>query len=285
MAEPKPIASVKNPRVKAVQHLRRRRERQRRGLFIAEGRREISRALDAAVHPVELYSCPEMDADIEPWLKKLGRAASDTERFTVLPAVMNAMAYRENPEGVLAVMRTPARTLDDLSDPIRSPDVGELWLVGVGIEKPGNLGAMARCAEATGCCGVLVADGDADPYNPNCIRASTGAIFDLPVVTDTSDALLHYLRARGVRLVVTVPGADTPYTDADMTGRTAVVVGAEDRGVPHDWVAQAQKMAGWRSLHTVGIPMVGGGVDSLNTSVAAAVVLYEALRQRLPGRT
>ena len=173
--------------------------------------------------------------------------------------VLAKMAYRAEPEGVLAIFEAPAREL---------PRGGMLYLVAVGIEKPGNLGAMARTAEAAGADALVVAEGEADVWNPNAIRASTGAVFTLPVV----EAGLDEVRGLGVRLVAAVVDAPTRYSDADLSAPAALVVGAEDEGLDERWRAAADL--------AVSIPVRGAAADSLNAATAAAILLFEAVRQR-----
>jgi TrmH family RNA methyltransferase len=239
------ITSVDNPRVKDVLRLRRSRERRRRGLFIAEGPREVERARAAGLRVVETYYAPEL---IE-WPE--GEAVSER--------VLRKLAYRAEPEGVLAVVEAPQREL---------PREGTLYLVAVGIEKPGNLGAMARSADAAGADALIVAEAEADPWNPNAIRASTGATFTLPVI----EATLQDVRALGVQLVAAAVGAELPYTDADLAAPTAIAVGSEDTGLPAPWRSAADLQ--------VSIPLRGGTADSLNAATAAAIMLFEARRQR-----
>jgi TrmH family RNA methyltransferase len=169
------------------------------------------------------------------------------------------MAYRADPEGVIAIVEAPRREL---------PRGGTLYLVSVGIEKPGNLGAMARSAEAAGADALLVAEAQADVWNPNAIRASTGAVFGLPVV----EATLAEIAGLGVGLVAAVVGAAARYTEVDLTAPTAFLVGAEDRGLGEAWRRAADV--------EVSIPVRGGGADSLNAATAAAILLFEAVRQR-----
>jgi RNA methyltransferase, TrmH family len=239
------ITSVDNPRVKEVVRLRTGRERRRSGLFIAEGPREVERARAAGLRIVASYFAPELLEwpDGEP----------------VSARVLAKMAYRASPEGVLAVIEAPKRDL---------PRGGSLYLVAVGIEKPGNLGAMARSADAAGADALLVADGEADPWNPNAIRSSTGAVFTLPVI----EASLDDIRGLGVQVVAAVVGAPTRYTAADLRRPTALVVGAEDNGLDERWREAADV--------TASIPMAGRAADSLNTATAASVLLFEAVRQR-----
>jgi TrmH family RNA methyltransferase len=243
------ITSVENPRVKDVVRLRRSRERRRSGLFVAEGPREVERAAAAGLRIVATYYAPELVADRPPGGEE------------VSAAVLRKMAYRAEPEGVLAVVEAPRREL---------PSGGTLFLVAVGIEKPGNLGAMARSADAAGADALLVAGAEADPWNPNAIRASTGATFTLPVV----EATLADVRALGVPLAAAVvDAADAiPYTEADLTGPTAIVVGAEDAGLPPAWRNAADVR--------VAIPLRARTADSLNAATAAAILLFEAVRQR-----
>jgi len=173
--------------------------------------------------------------------------------------VLAKMAYRPEPEGVLAIVETPQRTL---------PDNATLLLVAVGIEKPGNLGAMARTADAAGVDALIVADARSDPWSPNAIRASTGAVFTLPIVELTRDDIAKLPQRR----VAAVVGAPTTYTSSDLTQPTALIVGAEDTGLDEHWRGIADEQ--------VALPVKGNTTDSLNASAAAAVLLYETLRQR-----
>jgi TrmH family RNA methyltransferase len=239
------ITSLDNARVKEVVRLRSGRERRRSGLFVAEGPREVERARAAGLRLVETYFAPEL---IE-W--------DDGE--AVSARVLAKMAYRAEPEGVIAVVEAPTREL---------PRDGTLYLVAAGIEKPGNLGAMARSAEAAGADALVVTDARADVWNPNAIRASTGAVFTLPVVESNLDDIT----ALPVDIVAADVSAPTRYTDADLARPVAIVVGGEASGLGADWLAAADER--------VSIPVAGGSTDSLNAATAAAVVLFEAVRQR-----
>jgi TrmH family RNA methyltransferase len=239
------ITSVDNARVKEVARLRAGRERRRSGLFIAEGPREVERARAAGLRVVETFYAPEL---IE-W----------DGAEPVSARVLAKMAYRAEPEGVIAVVEAPQREL---------PRGGTLYLVAAGIEKPGNLGAMARSAEAAGADALVVADARADVWNPNAIRASTGAVFTLAVV----EATLAEIAALQVAIVAADVNAPTRYTDADLAQPVAIVVGAEDSGLGPHWVDAAQTR--------VSIPVAPGSADSLNAATAAAVILFEAVRQR-----
>jgi RNA methyltransferase, TrmH family len=245
------ITSPGNQRIKEALRLRRSRERRRAGLFLAEGVREVERALAAGLVVRAIYHAPELLPD---W-----RHGPHGVTEEVSARVLARLAYRAEPEGVIAVVEAPHREL---------PAEPTLLLVAVGIEKPGNLGAMARSAEAAGADALLVAGAEADPWNPNAIRASTGAVFSLPIVEATLDEVAR-LRQVKIAAVVEAPRA---HTDADLARPVALLIGAEDTGLEAEWLAIADE--------TVAIPMRGTVVDSLNASAAAAVLLFEALRQR-----
>jgi TrmH family RNA methyltransferase len=240
------ITSVDNARVKEVVRLRKSRERRRSGLFVAEGPREVDRARAAGLNLVATFYAPALLA----WPDG---AEEVSER------VLRKMSYRAEPEGVVAVVEAPRREL---------PHDGTLYLVAVGIEKPGNLGAIARAADAAGADALLVAEAEADPWSPNAIRASTGAVFTLPIV----DATLDDVRGLDARLVAAAVDAPRRHHDADLRAPAAIAVGAEDAGLPDAWLAAADER--------VTIPMRGRSVDSLNAAAAAAILLFEAVRQR-----
>ena len=173
--------------------------------------------------------------------------------------VLAKMAYRADPEGVLAIVEIPQREV---------PNDATLILVAVGIEKPGNLGAMARTADAAGADALLVGDANADPWNPNAIRASTGAVFTLPIAHVTLDDV----RALTLQKIAAVVGASRHYTDADLSKPTAFIVGSEDEGLDDRWRELADEQ--------VAIPMAATTADSLNAATSAGVLLFEAVRQR-----
>jgi TrmH family RNA methyltransferase len=241
------ITSTDNVRVKEVLRWRKVRERRRDQVLIAEGPREVRRALAAGLVVRHAYVAPELLPD---WPHG-GEEVS--------ARVLAKMSYRAEPEGVLAVFEVPQRAL---------PADATLVVVAVGIEKPGNLGAMARTADAAGADALLVADAASDPWNPNAIRASTGAVFTLPIVEASRDEIAALTHAK----VAAVLGAGRIHTEATYTGPTAFLVGAEDNGLSAEWRAVADT--------EVEIPMRGAAADSLNASAAAAVLLFEAVRQR-----
>jgi RNA methyltransferase, TrmH family len=241
------ITSTDNPRVKEVLRLRKARERRREGLFVAEGPREVARAIAAGLAVRATYVAPELLPDWEHGGEQ------------VSARVLERMSYRAEPEGVLAVVEVPRREV---------PRDATLLLVAVAIEKPGNLGAMARTADAAGADALLVADANVDPWNPNAIRASTGAVFTLPIVEATRDDVAALPQQK----VAAVLGARAPHTAVDLTQPTALLVGAEDAGLDADWRALADS--------EVEIPMRGRGAVGRIAGAPPALVLFEALRQR-----
>jgi TrmH family RNA methyltransferase len=183
----------------------------------------------------------------------------------VSEAVLKKLSTRENPAGVVAVARMPNPSLADFKPPPNA-----LLLVAVGLEKPGNLGALLRSADAAGAHAVLVAGG-VDVYSPQVIRNSTGVVFSQPTYVASEQKLLEWLEEHPIRLVATTPHADQTYWDADLRGPVAIVLGPEHTGLSPEWLHRADL--------EVRIPMQGEA-DSLNVSVTAALMLFEAVRQR-----
>lgn len=268
------ITSPANPRLKSLVALRRRRARDAAGVTLVEGFEELALALAAGVAPRTLFVCPELfspagyagvqDIGQQTDLVEASRAAG-AEIVFVARAAFEKVAYREGPDGLIGLLPPVDRRLEDLDVPSDA-----LLLVAQGVEKPGNLGAMLRTAEAAGIAAVVAADPVTDWANPNVVRASKGAVFAVPVATATTADLLEWARRLGIRLVVTTPGTDVRYTDVDLTGRVAIVVGAEKHGISPELLAAGQPAR---------IPL-RGKVNSLNVAAAAAVVIFEALRQR-----
>ena len=267
MRLPEPITSLTNPRVKAAVRLRDRREREATGLTIVDGAREILRALDAGVRVETAFVAPDLlrTPDARAVAERLAGRPSTIEAS---PAVLTKVAFGERSDGVVAIVETPTTTLEDLEG--RLPG-SPLIVVVEGVEKPGNLGAVLRSADGAGATAVLVVDPLTDPFNPNAIRASLGTIFTLPVVTSGSGEARTWLADHGIRAVAAVVDAATPYTEADLTGPLALVLGSEATGLSGAWRDGAAE--------PVSIPMAGVA-DSLNVSIAAAVLLFETVRQR-----
>lgn len=273
------ITSAANPRVKSLVALRRRRVREETGQTLVEGYEEISLALACGVRPRTLYVCEELfspagragSQDIGEQADVLNRLRADgVEVVHLSRAAYEKASYREGPDGLLAVVGRLGMPLGSLR--IDGADRTDwLGLVSQGVEKPGNLGAMLRTADAAGVDAVVAADPVTDWGNPNVVRASKGTVFALPVASATTVEVLEWLRREDVRLVVTTPETDLLHTDVDYTGRVAIAVGSEKHGADDVLLGAA--------THRVRIPM-HGRANSLNVAAAAAVVLYEAVRQR-----
>lgn len=230
--------------------------------MLIEGNVELALALAAGVRPRTIFVCPELQRQPHPSLQ----FPPETELIEVTRPVFEKLAYRENPDGWLAVAPAPRRALADL--PLRQPP---LVLVAEAVEKPGNLGAMLRTSDAAGVDALIVCDPTTDLANPNVVRASRGALFTVPVAQAETTEALRWLKARKIGVVAATPQASLRYTEADLRGPVAIVVGAEAAGLSAEWLATADLC--------VRIPMVGK-VNSLNVATAAALLVYEALRQR-----
>ncbi len=268
MCSMQPITSPANPRIKELARLSRPAMRRQTGLFLLETGRQLHRALQAGVELMELYVCDELLND-----RSIVQRAADAgiRPIPISRRVCEKLAYRQNPQGLIAVMRRAHRNLDQLK--LSAPP---LLVVCSGLEKPGNLGAIARSADAAGADALLIDDAQADLYNPNLIRASTGAVFSRPVICETADRLIDWLGANHIAIIAATPQAEHDYCAIDLTGPIAFVVGREDQGLDDTWQRAATQH--------VRIPMTGR-VDSLNVSVTAAVLLFEAARQRRYNQT
>ncbi len=214
-----------------------------------------------------LWFCPELYLG-ESEGELVDRAAvAGAETVQVADAAFRKMAYRDRPEGLLAVCRQFDTSLERI-------EIGKspLLLVVEAIEKPGNLGTMIRTATAAHADAVIVTDQTTDVFNPNVVRASIGTMFAMPIAVCSTDDAVDWLHEHGITITVSTPDADLAHWHAVFGDRTAVVVGAEQYGLSETWLAAAD--------NKVGIPMPGDAIDSLNAAAAAAVLLYEALRQR-----
>lgn len=259
------ITSTQNPRIKSAAQLRDRRGREQQGRIVIDGSREIARALDAGVELIELYVGAEHCSAAEQDLIRRS-AACAAAVFTVPPAVFAKLAYGDHTEGLVAVARTPQRSLADL--PVA---VDTLVVVLAGVEKPGNVGAVLRTADAAGATGAIVADGGTDLYNPNAIRASLGAIFTVPVCAVSSAEALAWLRRHGYQILAARVDGAVEYSAVSYRRPCAIVLGSEAQGLSDEWQGDG--------ITAVRLPM-HGRVDSLNVSATAAVLLYEAAKPR-----
>jgi TrmH family RNA methyltransferase len=263
---PERISSLQNPRVKQLVKLRDRRPRDEAGVFLVEGYREIRRALERNVALRELYFSPdwflgENERALIAQAEQVG-----AQLFELTKDAFAKVAYRERPDGLLAIAPQWKRQLDQLTLP-ESP----FLLVVEAIEKPGNLGTILRSADAAGCHAVIVCDPVTDIFNPNVVRASTGVLFSVPLVVEESARVEEWLRSRRIRTVATTPAAEKLYTSADLRGPLAVIMGSEQYGLSEFWLKHADV--------PVRIPMAGQA-DSLNVAMATIITLFEAVRQR-----
>ena len=270
MAHTPTLGSIHNPRIRTALGLREPRERRRRGLMLIDGAREIGRAIASGVELVEVFAAEELieAAGAEAAEAAAALRATGASRVPVTAELMGRMAYGDRSDGLLAVARIPDASLGALA--ARLPAV-PLLLVLESVEKPGNLGAALRTADGAGVDGLIVADPRTDPWNPNAIRASMGTLFSVPLAITDGAAARDWLAERGIRVVAALVDAGTTYTEADLTGPVAIALGSEADGLSDAW--RGDGVTGVR------IPMLGIA-DSLNVSATAAILLYEARRQR-----
>ena len=304
------ITSTQNPKIKRLLALQEKSsERRKSGLFVVEGRRELQHCVEAGYEIesvfVEMKNEESRFARNEE-LKLPSNPESNSHSslkniFTVSPHVYERIAYRDTTEGVVAIVKARHLTLGDiscaalpptgsegvngltrcqavLSDRSRTPLLrmgkvgrGALFIILDSVEKPGNLGAVLRSADAAGATAVIVCDPLTDLYNPNLIRASIGACFTVPTVACSSEECIRFLKDHGVQILTAQLQDSELYYDTDMTGPTAIVMGTESTGLTDQWRQAAD-------AH-IRIPMLGR-LDSLNVSVSAAILLFEAVRQR-----
>lgn len=267
---PIPITSLQNSRVKDVIKLAKHSERQARRVTIVEGIRECTHALAAGIIPVEAYLCsPLLDAEGRQIAEQLYRL--EDERRTLLmevtPEVFAKIAYRGDSGGILLVIPYLDRHLSNFDPPAPA-----FVAVIEGVEKPGNLGAILRTADAAGVQAVIVTAGMTDIHNPNVIRASLGALFTIPVFESPFEATVAWLAERHIQIIAASPEATKMYTEINYTLPTAIVMGSEAHGLGPEWRNVATAL--------VTIPMFGA-MDSLNLSTSTALLLYEVIRQRL----
>jgi TrmH family RNA methyltransferase len=260
------LTSTANPSVKTVVRLRDRRERDRTGRTIVDGAREVRRALEAGATVEEAFVCTPLLQGEDARAALDGLEARSVPVRTTNEKVFEKLAFGDRAEGMLAIVRVPSTALDDLDLPSEP-----LVVVLEAVEKPGNLGAVLRSVDGAGADALIVATGRTDLFNPNVIRASAGTVFNVPLAAAEADDVIAWLRGRGIRIVAARIGAAVAYTDADLGGPLAIALGSEANGLTATWDGDG--------IEAVSLPM-HGIADSLNVSVTAAVLLYEARRQR-----
>ncbi len=286
------VTSASNPKFKNLLALQEKsRERRGQGLFVVEGRRELEHCLEGGYKVRTVFVCPELygssihaenlgqlchaedlnpschTEDLNPSCHTEGLKGPSVSQIIEIPEQLyRKAAYRESTEGIIAEVEYKALGLSDLKLP-ENP----LIVVLESVEKPGNLGAVLRSADAAGASAVLICDPLTDIYNPNLIRASIGAVFTVPTVACGSSEAISFLKERGIQILTAQLQDSSLYYDVDMARGTAIVMGTESTGLSNQWRAAAD-------AH-IRIPMLGR-LDSLNVSVSAAILLYEAVRQR-----
>ena len=261
------IHSLQNPRINRAKGLMAKRNRDREGLFLLEGERELQRGLAAGVAANQIMLCPE--------LFRHGNASESLHQELLqqsTPAVYLAKpvfehcSYRENPDGFLATCKIFSRSLSDLS-----LSQNPLILIVESVEKPGNLGALLRTADATGVDAVILNDPVTDIFNPNVIRASAGVVFQVQTTTASLEESADFLKDHGIQTIAATPDAIELYYNTNISTPSAIILGSERDGLSNFWLDRADLK--------ISIPM-SGQADSLNVSLTAAILLYEAVRQR-----
>ena len=264
------LSSTQNPKIKQLLTLQQKSaERRKAGLFVVEGRRELQHCLDAGMEVDTMFYCPELwggEANTMEEGNPMELLEKVPHAFQVTPELYQKIAYRSSTEGLVAEVKEKPISLNDLH-----LKANPLLIILESVEKPGNLGAILRSADAAGADGVIVCDPLTDLYNPNLIRSSIGAVFTVPCVACTSEECIAFFRERGIRILTAQLQDSSLYYDAPMTGPTAIVMGTEATGLTGQWRQAAD-------AH-IRIPMLGR-LDSLNVSVSAAILLFEAVRQR-----
>ena len=282
------VTSAQNPKIKELLALQEKsRTRREKGLFVVEGRRELGHCIGAGFDVRTVFICKDIvsEAELEGILgniaptaqrqKNIAATAGTPDRgnfpniIEIPRELYRKIAYREGTEGVIAEVKVREKTLEDLN-----PGANPLIIILEAVEKPGNLGAVLRSADAAGADAVIICDPLTDLYNPNLIRASIGAVFSRQVATASSEDAVRWLKENGIKILTAQLQDSEWYYAEDMRGGVAIVMGTEATGLTDFWRKSAD-------AH-IKIPMLGK-LDSLNVSVSAAILLYEAVRQRQAG--
>lgn len=258
------ITSFQNPKIKQLKKLRDKREREKTGLFVIDYARDLERALAYGYMIDYAFYCPAMAASTLPQ-----HLLEETQLYEVTQELIENISYRENPSEIVAVLRQKPAYGIEQTNTLAAPHI----LTMVGLQKPGNIGALLRSADAAGIQAVFLVDTALDIYNPNIIRSSTGACFLPNLYTLTSQQALTFFRRGAYQVISATSNGSTSLFDVDFSHKIAVVLGTEDKGLSDFWLRECDLL--------VKIPMIGHMVDSLNVSVSGAVIMYEMLRQTL----
>ncbi len=257
------ITSTKNTQIKNLLQLEKARNRKKYKLFIIEGYRETDRALRSGYEFDKVFYCPELDNfKHEQFIKDFPA----TGKFPVADNVFSRIAYRDNNDGILAVAKMKKHSLESFTPPEKG-----LYLVIESVEKPGNLGAILRTADAAGTDALFICDNQTDLYNPNVVRSSLGCLFSNKVIKIASEEAIRFFKENNISVFSSALQNSTLYYETDFTGASAIVLGSEAHGLSDIWRKNAERI--------IRIPMAGIA-DSLNVSSAAAILVFEAVRQR-----
>ena len=263
----KEISSTQNPLIKQlVQLTEKSRERRKNNLFVIEGVREISLALQGGYSIETLCIAPDICTDAHR-SKLLTTVSPSTEVIFISTEVYQKIAYRTTTEGVIAIANAKTQGLSSLSFNKKNP----LILIAEAPEKPGNIGALLRTADAAALDAVIIANPLTDLYNPNIIRSRGGCVFTNQIATGTTQEIISWLKQQEIATYCAALSASVPYHSVDFTQASAIVVGTEATGLSETWLEH--------STQNIIIPMQGA-IDSMNVSVAAAIITFEAKRQR-----
>lgn len=254
------ITSFQNPKIKLIKKLRDKKGRDQEALFVIDSYRDLRRALDCGYEAEFVLHCPSLHSAVD-WIEGLAL-------YEVPAEIMEKASYRENPDGIIAVIRQkPTQNAAHLAR------ISSEFILGlVNLMKPGNIGALLRSADAAGFDTIFLIDTQLDLYNPNLIRSSTGAVFLDNLYSVSSAEAIQFLRGAAFTLIAAAPDGERELYHLDISGKTALLLGTEDDGLDAVWLGACDQR--------VRIPMVGSLSDSLNVSVSGAVMMYEILRQR-----
>ncbi|MFV8226528.1 TrmH family RNA methyltransferase [Christiangramia aquimixticola] len=265
----KQITSTQNKEVKWLMQLQEKsRNRRKENAFIIEGQREISLAIKGNFQPLHLYFVPGL-IDFQEVLEIAKTKGEETASLTeITEEVYQKLAYRGSTEGLIGVFRTRDHNLDDLQIISDNP----LILIAEAPEKPGNIGALLRTADAAAVDAVIIANPKTDLFNPNIIRSSVGCVFTNRIATGSTQEIIEFLKEKNINIYAAALQASAPYHKIDYKEASAIVVGTEATGLSDDWLIN--------STQNIIIPM-HGEIDSMNVSVTAGILIFEAKRQRI----
>ncbi|MBE6428410.1 MAG: RNA methyltransferase [Planctomycetaceae bacterium] len=267
------ISSLQNPRIKEIVQLRQGRKRRQSGKFLIDGRREVYRAFACGFPILEVFFAPDLtDEETFEWMKEFeDENQAEIAIHEVSPAVFAKIAYGDREDGVLAVAKYQEKTLDDAFFKLISQKQTPLIGIIEGVEKPGNIGAILRSADGAGLSALIIANPQTDLFNPNTIRASLGTIFSIPICADSSENVIAWLKKHQILTYAAIVDGAIHYTKSDFTKPCAIALGSEAWGLSETFRGEG--------IQPIFLPM-RGIADSLNVSTTAAVLFYEALRQR-----